>query len=48
MNTHSYEYIHIHYISMNTFEKLSRIYLKIYKVDHQEHLVKGRHILLKK
>jgi hypothetical protein len=47
MKTHSYKYIHIHHTYMNTSEKLSRLYLKIYKVSHQEHLVRGRHILLR-
>jgi hypothetical protein len=36
MSTHSYKYIYIHHIPINTFERLDRVDLKIHKVGHQE------------
>jgi hypothetical protein len=34
MITHSYEYIYTHPISMSISERLNRLNLKIYEVDH--------------
>jgi hypothetical protein len=38
MNTHSYEYIHIHPISKSKSERVSRLDPKIHEVGHQERL----------
>jgi hypothetical protein len=39
MNTHLYKHIHVYSTSMSTSERLSRLDLKIYEVDHQERLI---------
>jgi hypothetical protein len=36
MNTHPYEHMYVYYIFMSIFERLSRLDLKIYEIDHQE------------
>jgi hypothetical protein len=38
MNTHSYEYTHVHPISMSTSERVSRFDPKIHEIGHQERL----------
>jgi hypothetical protein len=38
MNTHPYEYTHIHSILMSISERLSRLDLKIHEVSHQERI----------
>jgi hypothetical protein len=38
MSTHPYEHTHAHLIPMSISEKLSRLYLKIHKVSHQERI----------
>jgi hypothetical protein len=39
MSTHFYEFIHVHHIPMNTFERLNQLDLEIHKFDHQECIV---------
>jgi hypothetical protein len=39
MNTHPYKHIYAHSILMSTSERLSRLDLKIYNVDHKERLI---------
>jgi hypothetical protein len=36
MGTHPYEYTHVYSTPMSTFERLSRLDLKIHEVGHQE------------
>jgi hypothetical protein len=39
MSTHPYEHTHAHSTPMSTYERLSRLYLEIHEIDHQERFV---------
>jgi hypothetical protein len=38
MSIHPYEYMYIYPITMSTSERLSRLDLEIYEVDHQKYI----------
>jgi hypothetical protein len=41
MNIYLYKYTHVHFIYMNTSERLSRLDLEIHEIGHQECLAVG-------
>jgi hypothetical protein len=38
MSTYSYKYMYVYSTSISTFERLSRLDLKIHEVSHQERI----------
>jgi hypothetical protein len=45
MSNHLYEYMYIHLITMNTFERLSRFDLKTHEAGHQERIAVDEDII---